>query len=114
MSCPLIWLCVGFSVLLDDAEYEKEERVEILTTFYATYDPSKSASAISDLVEKAKRALLRPLLLLFLLVDSDADGLLLDCELCSGKVSKAVSPALCQVYAPFSSRVLSPSNYYVA
>jgi hypothetical protein len=42
---------------LDNAEYEKEERVEILTTFYATYDPSKSLTSIQELVEKAKRAL---------------------------------------------------------
>lgn len=34
-------------------EWELEERKEMLTTFYKTYDPSKSAAKISELVEKA-------------------------------------------------------------
>jgi starvation-inducible outer membrane lipoprotein len=38
-------------------EWELEERKEMLTTFYKTYDPSKSAAKISELVEKAGRAL---------------------------------------------------------
>ena len=34
-------------------EYELEERVEILSTFYATYDKSKPADKIASMVDKA-------------------------------------------------------------
>ena len=40
-------------VFSNATEYEAEERFDIITTFYKTYDPSKSPSQIEALVKKA-------------------------------------------------------------
>ena len=89
------------------AEYEKEERVEILTTFYATYDPSKSVTAIRELVEKAKRALLSRALHLSSVAFSLSQNAMVCWLVGSGEVPEAVSPTLREVYAPFKTSSLS-------
>ena len=45
-------------VFSNATEYEAEERFDIITTFYKTYDPSKSPSQIEALVKKADCTLL--------------------------------------------------------